>query len=146
MKIWVLNGPNLDLLGVREPEVYGRTTLAEVEEMCRKKAAELGVEVEFRQTNHEGVLIDWLHEARDDGEGVVLNPAAFTHYSYALREAVAAVGLPVIELHISNIYGREEWRAHSVVSGVAKGVIAGMGIRGYELALEALAELIKREE
>lgn len=146
MKIWVLNGPNLDLLGVREPEVYGSTTLAEVEEMCRKKAAELGIEIDFRQTNHEGQLIDWLHEAREDAAGVVLNPAAFTHYSYAVREAVAAIGLPVIELHISNIYGREEWRAHSVISGVAKGVIAGLGVKGYEVALEALFELIKREE
>lgn len=145
MKIWVLNGPNLDLLGVREPEVYGRTTLAEVEEMCRKKAAELGIEVDFRQTNHEGQLIDWLHEAREDAAGVVLNPAALTHYSYALREAVAGIGLPVIELHISNIYAREEWRAHSVISGVAKAVITGLGVKGYEVALEAMFEVIETE-
>lgn len=146
MKICIFNGPNLDLLGVREPEVYGTTTLAEVEEMCRKKAAELGIEVEFRQTNHEGRLIDWLHEARESASGVVINPAAFTHYSYALREAVSAIGLPVIELHISNIYAREEWRAHSVISGVASGVVAGLGVKGYEVALEALFDLIKRED
>jgi 3-dehydroquinate dehydratase II len=143
MKIFVLNGPNLNLLGSRQPEVYGTTTLEEVEEICRKKAADLGVELEFRQTNSEGTLIDWLHEARSVAEGVVLNPAAFTHYSLALREAVSAIELPVVEVHISNIYAREPWRAKSVVSPSAKTVIAGAGVKGYELAIEALFDLLK---
>jgi 3-dehydroquinate dehydratase-2 len=146
MKLYVLNGPNLNLLGERQPEVYGTTTLSEVEEMCRKKAADLGVEIEFRQTNSEGELIDWLHEAKREAAGVVLNPAALTHYSLALREAVAAVEIPIIELHISNIYGREPWRAKSVVSAVARGVVAGLGVRGYELAVEALAKVISGED
>lgn len=146
MKIFVLNGPNLNLLGSRQPEVYGTTTLAEVEEMCQKKAADLGVEMEFRQTNSEGTLIDWLHEARESAQGVVLNPAAFTHYSLALREAVSAIELPVVEVHISNIYAREPWRAKSVVSPSARAVIAGAGVKGYELGIEALTELIEKEE
>jgi 3-dehydroquinate dehydratase-2 len=146
MKFFVLNGPNLNLLGSRQPEVYGTTTLAEVEEMCQKKAADLGVEIEFRQTNSEGTLIDWLHEAREQADGVVLNPAAFTHYSLALREAVSSIELPVVEVHISNIYGREPWRAKSVVSPSAKAVIAGAGVKGYLLAIEALAELINKEK
>jgi 3-dehydroquinate dehydratase-2 len=145
MKVYVLNGPNLNLLGERQPEVYGTTTLAEVEEMCRKKGADLGVDIEFRQTNSEGELIDWLHEAKREAGGVVMNPAALTHYSLALREAVAAVEIPVIELHISNIYAREQWRAKSVVSAVARGVVAGLGVRGYEVAIEALVNLISGE-
>lgn len=145
MKVYVLNGPNLNLLGERQPEVYGTTTLTEVEEMCRKKGADLGVDIEFRQTNSEGELIDWLHEAKREAGGVVMNPAALTHYSLALREAVAAVEIPVIELHISNIYAREEWRAKSVVSAVARGVVAGLGVRGYEVAVEALVNLISGE-
>ena len=145
MKIFVLNGPNLNLLGSRQPEVYGTTTLAEVEEMCQKKGADLGVEIDFRQTNSEGTLIDWLHEARENAQGVVLNPAAFTHYSLALREAVSAIELPVVEVHISNIYAREPWRAKSVVSPSAKAVIAGAGVKGYELAIEALFDLIKED-
>lgn len=139
MKIFVLNGPNLDLLGEREPEVYGRTTLADLEKMCLERAEALGAEIDFRQTNDEGELIGWLHEARSDADAIVLNPAAFTHYSLAVREAVAAAGRPVIEVHLSNIYAREEWRARSVISGVARGVIAGFGAGGYLLAIEALA-------
>lgn len=143
MKIFVLNGPNLNLLGEREPEIYGTKTLAEVEKMCREMAVDLGAEIDFRQTNHEGELIDWLQEAKREADGVVLNPAAFTHHSMAVRDAVSACGVPVIEVHISNIYGREAWRAKSVISEVAKGVIAGLGIRGYLLAIEALVETIK---
>jgi 3-dehydroquinate dehydratase-2 len=145
MKIYVLNGPNLNLLGERQPEVYGKTTLAEVEEACRKKAADLGIDVEFRQTNSEAELIDWLHEAKSEAKGVVMNPAALTHYSLSLREAVSAIEIPVVELHISNIYAREPWRAKSVVSAVARGVVAGLGVRGYELAIESLVKLSSEE-
>ncbi|MGH2732488.1 MAG: type II 3-dehydroquinate dehydratase [Actinomycetota bacterium] len=137
MKVLILNGPNLNLLGEREPEIYGTITLAEVEKMCRERAATLGVDLDFRQTNHEGELIDWLQEARRAVDAVVLNPAAFTHYSLALRDAIAACDIPVIELHLSNIYAREQWRATSVISGVAAAVIAGLGPRGYPLAIEA---------
>lgn len=139
MKIFVINGPNLNLLGEREPEIYGTATLSDVEKMCRERAEELGAEIDFRQTNDEGELIGWLQEAKQSADAVVLNPAAFTHYSLAVRDAISATGVPVIEVHISNIYGREEWRAKSVVSPVARGVIAGLGVKGYLLAIEALA-------
>lgn len=141
-----MNGPNLDLLGEREPEIYGTRTLEEVEKLCRERAAELGCDLEFRQTNDEGQLIEWLHEARNEADGIVINPAAFTHYSMTVREAVAICEVPVIEVHISNIYAREEWRAKSVISGVATGVIAGLGTFGYLRAIEALAEIIKEAE
>lgn len=141
-KVLILNGPNLNLLGEREPEIYGTSTLAEVERMCRERGAELGLEVDFRQTNDEGELIGWLQESRGSVSGIVLNPAAYTHYSLAVREAVAAAEAPVVEVHISNIYAREPWRARSLVSGVARGVIAGLGVRGYLLALEALNEIV----
>lgn len=141
-KVLILNGPNLNLLGEREPEIYGTSTLAEVEGMCRERAAELGLEVDFRQTDDEGELIGWLQESRGSVSGIVLNPAAYTHYSLAVREAVAAAEAPVVEVHISNIYAREPWRARSLVSGVARGVIAGLGVRGYLLALEALNEIV----
>ncbi len=137
-----MNGPNLNLLGEREPEVYGTATLADVEKAVRSRADELGVDIEFRQTNEEGQLIAWLHEARDDARGVILKPAAYTHYSLALREALAAIDAPVIEVHISNIFAREEWRAKSVVSGVVTGVIAGLGPQGYVRALDALFEIL----
>src|SRR5687768_6157918 len=110
MKIMILNGPSLNLLGSREPEIYGSTTLEEIATMCTRRGQELGWDIDFRQTNDEAQLIDWLHEARASASGVVMNPAAFTHYSLALRDAVTAVGLPVVEVHLSNIYGREEWR------------------------------------
>jgi 3-dehydroquinate dehydratase-2 len=142
MKVFVLNGPSLNLLGEREPEIYGTTTLQEVEEACRRRAGELGIEVDFRQTNEEGELIGWLHEARTSADGVVLNPAAFTHYSIAVADAVTVCAVPVIEVHISNIYAREEFRAKSVISAAAKGVIAGLGTGGYVLAIEALAAIL----
>lgn len=138
MKIYVLNGPNLNLLGDREPEVYGTTTLAEIEKMCGKRAADLGIEVVFRQSNHEGVLIDWIHEARQEADALVINPAAFSHYSLAIREALAAFDKPSIELHLSNVFARESWRASSVVSEVVDTVIAGLGPDGYVVAIEAL--------
>ena len=140
--IWILNGPGLNLLGEREPAVYGTTTLDEIVEQCRKRAAELGFDVEARQTNHEGELIGWLQDARREAAGVVLNPAAFSHYSFAVRDAVVSAQVPVVEVHISNIHAREEWRTRSVTSAVAQGVIAGLGAQGYVLAVEALASLL----
>lgn len=139
MKILVLNGPSLNLLGEREPDIYGADTLGDVEKMCRERASELGHDVDFRQTNDEGQLIDWLQEARTGADGVVLNPAGLSHYSIALRDAVAACEMPVVEVHISNIYAREPFRQKSVISGVATGVISGLGTHGYLLALEAVA-------
>jgi len=143
VKIFVLNGPELDRLGEREPEIYGNSTITEVEEICRKAATDFGLEVEFRQTNSEEELISWLEDAGREAAGVVLNPAAFTHHSLPVRDAVAATGLPVIEVHISNIYAREPWRARSVISGAARGVISGLGIQGYVLAIMALAEMLR---
>lgn len=140
--IWILNGPGLNLLGEREPAVYGTTTLDEIVETCRKRAAELGFDVDARQTNHEGELVGWLQDARREAAGVVLNPAAFSHYSFAVRDAVVSAQVPVVEVHISNIHAREEFRHRSVVSPVAAGVIAGLGARGYVLAVEALADLL----
>lgn len=140
-RILVLNGPNLNRLGTREPDVYGTATLADLETELRD-AAPAGVEVELRQTNDEAELIGWLHEAVDTRSPVILNPAAFTHYSYALRDAAALVtgaGLPLIEVHLSNPHAREEFRRTSVISGVATGVIAGLGFGSYRLALAHIA-------
>jgi len=137
----VVNGPNLNLLGEREPAVYGRASLAELEETCRKWAFDREVEVRFAQSNSEGVLIDILHEHRKDTEGIVLNAAAYTHYSYALRDCIAALVVPVIEVHISNPEAREDFRHKSVISPVVRGKITGLGIYGYILALEALMHL-----
>jgi 3-dehydroquinate dehydratase-2 len=141
----VLHGPNLNLLGTREPAVYGRATLAEVDRQIRDHARRLGVRVECRQSNHEGVLVDWLQAAARQGfDGVVLNPGAFTHASYALRDVVAAIGVPVVEVHLSNIHGREEFRRHSVIAPAARGQIAGFGPASYLLGLDALAHLAGR--
>jgi 3-dehydroquinate dehydratase-2 len=137
--IWILNGPGLNLLGEREPEVYGRDTLDDIVASCRIRAGDLGFGIEARQTNHEGELISWLQEARQAAAGVVLNPAGLSHYAIALRDAVVSAGVPVVEVHISNIHAREEFRQHSVVSAVAAGVIVGLGALGYVLAVEALA-------
>jgi 3-dehydroquinate dehydratase-2 len=139
----VLNGPNLNLLGTREPEVYGRETLADVEALCRATAAELGVEVDVRQTNHEGVLVDWIQEARGRASGLVINPGAYTHTSIAIADALRAVGLPAIELHLSNVFARESFRHHSHVSPVARAVMCGFGVRGYEWAIRALAAMLR---
>lgn len=141
--ILVLNGPNLNLLGTREPEVYGRTTLAELEEFCRANGEALGLSVACRQSNHEGELVDWIQEARDSSQGLILNPAGYSHTSVALRDAVSAVGLPLIEVHLSNIHKRESFRHYSYISGVAEGVICGLGVEGYRLALQALAQKLK---
>jgi 3-dehydroquinate dehydratase II len=138
-QVLVLNGPNLGRLGTREPEVYGSMTFADLAEQCRDRGAGLGLLVDVRQTDSESELIGWLHEAADERIPVVLNPAAFTHYSYALRDAVALRTAPLIEVHISNPHAREEFRHTSVISGVATGVIAGFGIQSYLLALDAIA-------
>jgi 3-dehydroquinate dehydratase II len=140
--VYVLNGPNLNLLGIREPKIYGRETLADVETECRRVGAELGLEVEFRQTNAEYQLIDWIHEARLRAAGMVLNPAAFTHTSVAILDALSTCEFPIFEVHISNIHKREEFRHHSFVSRVAEGVICGCGTQGYLLAIQRLARLI----
>jgi 3-dehydroquinate dehydratase II len=141
--IFVLNGPNLNLLGVREPSVYGSDTLADIEERCLARAAVLDLRIDFRQSNHEGQLVDWIQEARESAEGIVLNAGALTHTSVAVLDALSAAGLPVIEVHLSNIFRRERFRHHSYVSLAARGVICGLGAHGYELALEALAILIQ---
>jgi 3-dehydroquinate dehydratase II len=138
----VLNGPNLNLLGKRQPEIYGRETLADIEADCRRTGAELGLEIEFRQTNREYEIIDWIHEARGRAAGIVINPAAFTHTSVAILDALHAFEGPIIEVHISNVHQREEFRHHSYVSGVASGIIVGCGAQGYELALRRIATLI----
>lgn len=141
MKILVLNGPNLNLLGTREPDIYGTATLKDLEGLLWATASELGSEVDFRQTNSEDELIGWLHEALEAKTPVVLNPAAFTHYSYALRDACAALtgaGVQLIEVHITNPHAREEFRQNSVISGVAMGQIAGFGFDSYKLALRQL--------
>jgi 3-dehydroquinate dehydratase-2 len=144
--ILVINGPNLNLLGVREPATYGRETLADIEEACLEAAAALRLEVEFRQSNHEGQLVDWIQEARESADGIVINAAGYTHTSVAIRDALVASELPVVEVHLSNIYKREPFRHHSFISAIASGVIAGFGGHGYELALEAMARLLSGED
>ncbi|MFD0889431.1 type II 3-dehydroquinate dehydratase [Streptosporangium algeriense] len=139
--VYVLSGPNLSRLGTREPDVYGAETLADLAALCREAGRGLGLSVDVRQTDDEAEMISWLHEAADARVPVVLNPAAFTHYSYALRDAIAQRTAPLIEVHISNPAAREEFRHNSVVAGVATGTIAGFGLRSYVLALQAVAEL-----
>ncbi len=141
--VFVLNGPNLNLLGLREPEIYGRETLADVEADCHQVASGLGLEIVFRQSNREYELIDWIHEAREAAKGIVINPAAFTHTSIAILDALNAFDGPILEVHISNVHKREPFRHHSYVSGVAAGVIAGFGVQGYGLALQRMAKLLK---
>ena len=139
ISLLVLNGPNLNLLGTRQPQVYGSTTLKDVEALCREAGDRLGVGIDFRQSNHEGVLVDWIHEARGRHGGIVLNAGALTHTSIAIMDAIASVELPVAEVHLSNIHRREEFRHLSYVSKVALGMIAGFGPHGYVLGIEALA-------
>ena len=141
-RVLVLNGPNLSRLGSREPDVYGHQTLADISDLCATAGAELGLDVEFRQTDDESELIHWLHEAADGKIAVVLNPAAFTHYSYALRDACAQRTAPLVEVHLSNPAAREEFRHNSVIAAVASGSIAGFGAHSYLLALRAVAALL----
>ena len=140
--VYVLNGPNLNLLGKRQPHIYGHETLADVERDCRKLAEELKLELRFHQSNREYELIDWIHEAREDGAGIVINPAAFTHTSVALLDALNTFEGPVIECHISQVHKREAFRHHSYVSLRSDGVIAGFGTQGYQLGLRRIARLI----
>jgi 3-dehydroquinate dehydratase-2 len=141
MKILILNGPNLNLLGQREPEVYGRTTLADIEQLTRDRAAKLGVEIDFRQSNHEGELVTWIQAAKGQFQAIVLNAASYTHTSVALRDAISAVAIPTIEVHLSNIHAREEFRHKSYIAAVCKGQISGFGVQSYVLALEAAVNL-----
>jgi 3-dehydroquinate dehydratase-2 len=138
ISVLVLNGPNLNMLGKREPGVYGARTLAEIEAETRAFAEGIGVAIDFRQTNHEGVLVDWIHEALGRFQGIAINPGAYTHTSVALQDALRSVGLPTVEVHLSNVFAREAFRHHSYVSPVALGVICGFGPLGYQLALTAL--------
>ncbi|MGP5598578.1 type II 3-dehydroquinate dehydratase [Glutamicibacter arilaitensis] len=142
--ILLLNGPNLNLLGTREPEIYGHNTLADVEQLCHETAASLGFELRAVQSNHEGVLIDAIHEARTTAAGIVMNPGAFTHTSVALADAISGVQLPTIEVHISNVHQREAFRHHSFISPVASSIIVGAGVNGYKLAVQQLAHLLGR--
>ena len=141
--IYILNGPNLNLLGTREPHIYGSTTLAEVEAACRRRAQALGLEISFRQTNHEGQLVDWIQEAIGGAAGIIINPAAYTHTSVAILDALKNFPRPIIELHISNPHQRERFRHRSFVTPVATAMLAGFGAHGYELAVEAMAHLIE---
>ena len=141
-RMLLVNGPNLNLLGVREPEVYGRDTLDDVVALAARTAAELGFELRAIQSNHEGVLIDAIHEARTDCEAILINPGAFTHTSIALRDALSGVSLPVAEVHLSNVHAREEFRHHSYISPIAEFVIAGAGAQGYEFAVRRLTTLL----
>jgi 3-dehydroquinate dehydratase II len=140
--VYVLNGPNLNLLGKRQPHIYGHETLADVEKDCRALAKELKLDIRFHQSNREYEIIDWIHEARETAGGIVINPAAFTHTSVAILDALNTFDNPIIEVHISNVHKREPFRHHSYVSGVASGVIAGFGTQGYLLALRRMAHLI----
>jgi len=139
-KLLLINGPNLNLLGVREPGIYGQTTLKDIEDRMSKFAGEHGLELSCFQSNHEGSIIDAIHEARNKFAGIILNPGAFTHYSYAIRDAIASVDVPVIEVHISNVHKREEFRHTSVIAPVCEGQIVGLGISGYKLAIIAFME------
>ena len=139
----VIHGPNLNTLGTREPEIYGTVTLAQIGSMLDRRGEELEATVESFQSNHEGVIIDYLQQHAAQADGVIINPGAFTHYSIALRDALAAVKAPIVEVHLSNIYAREPFRHHSMIAPIARGHIVGMGWRGYLLALEGLVELVR---
>jgi 3-dehydroquinate dehydratase II len=141
--VFVLNGPNLNALGKREPGIYGGKTLADIEADCRVKGASLGFEIDFRQTNHEGTLVDWFHEAEGKAAGIAINPGAYGHTSIALHDAIRAISVPVVELHLSNIHAREEFRHKSMIAPAAKGMICGFGPASYLLALDALKSIIQ---
>lgn len=141
-RILLVNGPNLNLLGTREPEIYGEETLADVEALTSRIAGDFGLEVRTVQSNHEGVLIDAIHQAREDCSAIVINPGAFTHTSVAIRDALSAVALPVAEVHLTNVHAREEFRHHSYISAIADAVIVGCGVQGYEFAVRRVANLI----
>ena len=142
-RVLVLNGPNLNMLGTREPEIYGAQTLGDIEKLCQSTGQSLGLKVDFRQSNHEGELVTWIQDARKTADAIVINPAAYSHTSVAIHDALKGVGLPVVEVHLSNIHQREAFRHHSFVSAVAYGVICGFGALCYSLALHALNEKLK---
>ncbi len=142
--IYILNGPNLNLLGTREVSIYGATTLEDIKNLSTQKASKLGYQCDFRQTNTEGELVDWIQEGGRQAAGIILNAAAYTHTSIAVHDAVAAINVPVIELHLSNIFAREDYRHHSYVSDVSAGVICGFGANGYALAVTALVDLLQQ--
>ena len=142
LPVYVLNGPNLNLIGSREPEVYGRQTLSDIEKTVTTRAKKLGFEVVFRQSNHEGELVDWIQEARTKGSGLIINAGAYSHTSIALLDALRALDKPIIEIHLTNLHQRERYRHHSYISAVAKGVIMGFGSMGYVMALDAMAALV----
>jgi 3-dehydroquinate dehydratase-2 len=146
MRILLINGPNLNTLGTREPDVYGKTTLPEIEARVREKAGALNIEVRAFQSNSEGALIDFIQAETPDAAGIIINPGALTHYSFALRDALAASGLPAIEVHISNIYGREHFRRRSVTAACCRGIVAGLGWRGYVAGLDALVEMVREQK
>lgn len=141
--IYILNGPNLNLLGLREPSVYGQETIGGLEARCAAKATSLGLQIIFRQTNTEGELIGWVHEAQGKAAGIIINGAGYTHTSVALHDALKAVNIPAIEVHLSNVYAREPFRHHSYISPVARGVICGFGGQGYEMALDGIMQILK---
>jgi 3-dehydroquinate dehydratase II len=142
--VYILNGPNLNLLGTREPEIYGSDTLASIEQQCAARAKLLGLQIVFRQTNVEGELVNWIHETRGVAAGIIINAGAYTHTSVALHDALKAVALPAIEVHLSNVYKREAFRHHSYISPAAHGVICGFGAMSYELALEGISSVLKQ--
>lgn len=144
--ITILNGPNLNLLGTRQPDIYGAGTLDDLETLCAETAEGLGLAIDFRQTNLEGELISWVHEARVRSAGIIINPAGYSHTSIALMDALLAVDIPVLEVHISNIHTRESFRHHSYVSRAAQGVICGLGFAGYRLALIALSDILEEDQ
>ncbi|NTU76362.1 MAG: type II 3-dehydroquinate dehydratase [Alphaproteobacteria bacterium] len=146
MRLLVLNGPNLNMLGVREPEIYGRATLGDIEELCRKTACELGAEVDCRQSNLEGELVTWIQQARETCRGIILNAGAYTHTSVAILDALKIAALPTIEVHISNVFAREAFRQHSYISAVAAGVICGLGVDGYACAIRHLVSRLQQEK
>lgn len=142
VRLWILNGPNLNLLGEREPEIYGSTTLASVEASCRAFAEILGAELDFRQSNHEGVLVDWIHEARRGADAIIINPAGYSFHSIPILDALKVFARPIIEVHISNIHARDELHRHSILSGASSAVICGLGPYGYIVAMQAAARMV----
>jgi len=143
--VFILNGPNLNMLGRREPHIYGHTTLVEIQEACHALAAELDLQCEFRQTNHEGVMVDWIQEAFEQNAAVIINPAGLSFHSIPVLDALKLIKAPLIELHLSNIHARDELHRHSIMSSVANAVICGLGAEGYPLAVRAVAKLLKRD-